>query len=50
MLGSGGIQKEAPAIGKPAFVLRNTTERPEALAANTVHLLGTEQDIIVSGV
>jgi UDP-N-acetylglucosamine 2-epimerase (non-hydrolysing) len=47
---SGGIQEEAPAIGKPVLVLRNTTERTEALAANTVRLLGTDQENIVRGV
>jgi len=47
---SGGIQEEAPAIGKPVLVLRNTTERTEALAANTVRLLGTEQGSIEKGV
>lgn len=40
---SGGIQEEAPALGKPVLVLRDTTERPEAIAAGTVHLIGTDQ-------
>ena len=39
---SGGIQEEAPALGKPVLVLRNTTERPEAVTAGTVQLVGTE--------
>ncbi|MDU4960890.1 MAG: UDP-N-acetylglucosamine 2-epimerase (non-hydrolyzing) [Sporomusaceae bacterium] len=43
---SGGIQEEAPALGKPVLVLRDTTERPEAVAAGTVKLIGTaEQDV-----
>ena len=41
---SGGIQEEAPALGKPVIVLRDTTERPEAVAAGTVKLVGTELD------
>lgn len=40
---SGGIQEEAPALGKPVLVLRDTTERPEAVAAGTVRLIGTER-------
>lgn len=40
---SGGIQEEAPALGKPVLVLRDTTERPEAIAAGTVKLIGTDQ-------
>lgn len=44
---SGGIQEEAPSLGKPVLVLRDTTERPEAVAAGTVKLAGTwEVDII----
>lgn len=43
---SGGLQEEAPALGKPVLVLRNTTERPEAVAAGTVALIGTEQEEI----
>lgn len=39
---SGGIQEEAPALGKPVLVMRDTTERPEAVAAGTVKLVGTE--------
>ena len=41
---SGGIQEEAPALGKPVLVLRDTTERPEALEAGTVRLIGTDRD------
>ena len=41
---SGGIQEEAPSLGKPVLVLRDTTERPEAVAAGTVRLVGTDQD------
>ena len=41
---SGGIQDEAPALGKPVLVLRDTTERPEAVAAGTVHLIGTAEE------
>ena len=44
----GGIQEEAPALGKPVLVLRNTTERPEAVEAGTARLVGTEVDAIVS--
>ncbi len=47
---SGGIQEEAPGLGKPVLVMRNTTERPEALAAGTVKLVGTNHDLIVSEV
>ena len=39
---SGGIQEEAPSLGKPVLVMRNTTERPEAVAAGTVKLVGTD--------
>nr|WP_297347968.1 UDP-N-acetylglucosamine 2-epimerase (non-hydrolyzing) [uncultured Glaciecola sp.] len=45
---SGGIQEEAPSLGKPVLVMRDTTERPEALAAGTVKLVGTNADIICS--
>jgi UDP-N-acetylglucosamine 2-epimerase (non-hydrolysing) len=45
---SGGIQEEAPSLGKPVLVMRDTTERPEALAAGTVKLVGTNVDIICS--
>lgn len=41
---SGGIQEEAPSLGKPVLVLRNTTERPEAVVAGTVQLVGTDKD------
>ncbi len=44
---SGGIQEEAPSLGKPVLVMRNTTERPEAIDAGTVKLIGTDQDRIV---
>jgi UDP-N-acetylglucosamine 2-epimerase (non-hydrolysing) len=44
---SGGIQEEAPSLGKPVLVTRNTTERPEAVVAGTVRLVGTNQDKIV---
>lgn len=47
---SGGIQEEAPGLGKPVLVMRNTTERPEALKAGTVKLVGTDHDLIVSEV
>ena len=47
---SGGIQEEAPGLGKPVLVMRDTTERPEALEAGTVHLVGTDYDKIVSEV
>lgn len=47
---SGGIQEEAPGLGKPVLVMRNTTERPEALEAGTVKLVGTDYDKIVSDV
>lgn len=46
---SGGIQEEAPSLGKPVLVMRDTTERPEAVAAGTVKLVGTDVDKIVSG-
>lgn len=45
---SGGIQEEAPSLGKPVLVMRNTTERPEAVDAGTVKLVGTEVEAIVS--
>lgn len=43
---SGGIQEEAPSLGKPVLVMRNTTERPEAVAAGTVKLVGTDPSVI----
>lgn len=45
---SGGIQEEAPGLGKPVLVMRDTTERPEALEAGTVKLVGTNYEKIVS--
>jgi UDP-N-acetylglucosamine 2-epimerase (non-hydrolysing) len=45
---SGGVQEEAPALGKPVLVLRDTTERPEALEAGTVKLVGTNEERIAS--
>lgn len=45
---SGGLQEEAPSLGKPVLVLRNETERPEAVAAGTVKLAGTDKDKIIS--
>lgn len=47
---SGGIQEEAPGLGKPVLVMRNTTERPEALEAGTVKLVGTDYDKIIEEV
>lgn len=47
---SGGVQEEAPALGKPVLVLRNTTERPEAVEAGAARLIGTETSAIVSAV
>ena len=47
---SGGIQEEAPGLGKPVLVMRNTTERPEAVTAGTVKLVGTNHDLIVNEV
>ena len=47
---SGGIQEEAPSLGKPVLVLRDNTERPEAVHAGTVILVGTEEDKIVKSV
>ncbi|MCY4527507.1 MAG: UDP-N-acetylglucosamine 2-epimerase, partial [Chloroflexi bacterium] len=45
---SGGIQEEAPSLGKPVLVMRDTTERPEAVAAGTVRLVGTDLDRITT--
>mgnify|MGYP006146169833 CR=1 FL=1 len=45
---SGGIQEEAPSLGKPVLVMRDTTERPEAVDAGTVKLVGTDESLIVS--
>lgn len=47
---SGGIQEEAPSLGKPVLVMRDTTERPEAVEAGTVVLVGTEYNKIINGV
>ncbi len=47
---SGGIQEEAPSLGKPVLVMRDTTERPEAVAAGTVKLVGTDEAVIVDEV
>ena len=44
---SGGIQEEAPALGKPVLVLRTTTQRPEAVLAGTVELIGTDESRVV---
>ncbi len=46
---SGGIQEEAPSLGKPVLVMRDTTERPEGVEAGTVKLVGTDERAIVSG-
>ena len=43
---SGGIQEEAPSLGKPVLVMRDTTERPEGIAAGTLKLVGTEEEAI----
>ena len=43
---SGGIQEEAPSLGKPVLVMRDTTERPEGVAAGTLRLVGTDEDVI----
>ena len=47
---SGGVQEEAPSLGKPVLVMRETTERPEAVVAGTVKLVGTDEDRIVNEV
>jgi UDP-N-acetylglucosamine 2-epimerase (non-hydrolysing) len=47
---SGGVQEEAPSLGKPVLVMRDTTERPEAVAAGTARLVGTDHDQIVANV
>jgi UDP-N-acetylglucosamine 2-epimerase (non-hydrolysing) len=47
---SGGVQEEAPALGKPVLVMRETTERPEGVAAGTARLVGPHEDRIVSGI
>lgn len=43
---AGGIQKEAPSLGKPVLVMRDTTERPDGVAAGTLKLVGAEEDVI----
>ena len=48
MTDSGGLQEEAPALGKPVLVLRRETERPEAVEAGTVRVIGTEEDVIIA--
>lgn len=45
---SGGVQDEAPSLGKPVLVMRDTTERPEAVQAGTVRLVGTDREKIVA--
>jgi UDP-N-acetylglucosamine 2-epimerase (non-hydrolysing) len=45
---SGGVQEEAPALGKPVLVMRDTTERPEGVSAGTAKLIGTDKDRIIS--
>ncbi|MEU5841250.1 UDP-N-acetylglucosamine 2-epimerase (non-hydrolyzing) [Rhodococcus sp. NPDC047139] len=47
---SGGVQEEAPSLGKPVLVMRETTERPEAVSAGTVRLVGTDEELIVDWV
>jgi len=47
---SGGLQEEAPAFGKPVLVMRDTTERPEAIEAGTARLVGTDRSTIVDAV
>jgi len=47
---SGGVQEEAPSLGKPVLVMRETTERPEAVEAGTVKLVGTDKEKIIDGV
>jgi len=47
---SGGVQEEAPSLGKPVLVMRNTTERPEAVEAGTVKLVGTDAETIIESV
>lgn len=43
---SGGIREEAPSLGKPVLVMRDTTERPEGIAAGTLKLVGTDEEVI----
>lgn len=46
MTDSGGIQEEAPSLGKPVLVMRDTTERPEGIKAGTLKLVGTDEEVI----
>lgn len=48
MTDSGGVQEEAPALGKPVLVMRDTTERPEGVAAGTAKLVGTDKDVLLA--
>ena len=48
MTDSGGVQEEAPSLGKPVLVLRDTTERPEGVEAGTLRLVGTDEAVIES--
>ena len=48
MTDSGGVQEEAPALGKPVLVMRDTTERPEGIEAGTAKLVGTDRDVIIA--
>ena len=50
LMDSGGVQEEVPSLGKPVLVMRNTTERPEAVEAGTVKLVGTDYKAIVENV
>ena len=50
MTDSGGLQEEAPSLGKPVFLMRDTTERPEAVDAGTVLLVGSDSDRIYQAV
>lgn len=45
---NGGIQEEAPSLGKPVLVMRDTTKRPEGIAAGTLKLVGTDEEVIYS--
>ncbi|MBV8601081.1 MAG: UDP-N-acetylglucosamine 2-epimerase, partial [Candidatus Eremiobacteraeota bacterium] len=47
---SGGLQEEAPILGKPVLVMRNETERPEGIRAGTLELVGTDPDAVVAAV
>ena len=47
---SGGVQEEAPSLGKPVLVMRENTERPEAVTAGTVRLIGTDEEVVVTEV